>query len=180
MIRLVPDTRLPAGLTAMMAVQAGCVVFFLGDLVADARAQLGTEGASFHLSIEAVATFALLAAIGFEARYLRDLMRSKARLERNLQIASAAVHEVIEAHFTRWKLSPSETDVATFLVKGFEIAEIARIRGCAEGTVKAHLNAIYRKSGTHNRGQLLSLLIDSLMAGPTDGAPHTEGHVAAQ
>jgi len=31
--------------------------------------------------------------------------------------------------------------------------------------VKAHLNAIYRKSGARNRGELLSLLIDSLLAG---------------
>ncbi|MGD9295546.1 MAG: helix-turn-helix transcriptional regulator, partial [Roseobacter sp.] len=80
------------------------------------------------------------------------------------KVASAAVYDVIAAHFETWRLSPSERDVATFLVKGLDISEIARVRNCAEGTVKAHLNAIYRKSGARNRGELLSLLIDSLLA----------------
>lgn len=37
------------------------------------------------------------------------------------------------------------------------------MRGSAEGTVKAQLNAIYRKSGTANRAALMSLLIDTMM-----------------
>ncbi len=37
------------------------------------------------------------------------------------------------------------------------------MRGSAEGTVKSHLNAIYRKSGTANRGELLSSIIDTLI-----------------
>jgi DNA-binding NarL/FixJ family response regulator len=63
-------------------------------------------------------------------------------------------------------LTPSEADVANFLVKGLGIAEIAQMRGSAEGTIKSHLNSIYRKSGTHNRGEVLSLIIDSLMDRP--------------
>jgi len=37
------------------------------------------------------------------------------------------------------------------------------MRGSAEGTVKSQLNAIYRKAGVGNRGELLSLLIEELM-----------------
>jgi DNA-binding NarL/FixJ family response regulator len=96
---------------------------------------------------------------------LLDLLRRKAHLERNLAQASAAVHAVILAHFAECDLSPAETDVARFHVKGLPIADIARMRGCAEGTVKAHLNAIHRKSGTTSRGDLLSVLIESLMGG---------------
>jgi DNA-binding NarL/FixJ family response regulator len=156
------DTRIPFGLALLIAVQFVCVVFFVSDVIADYREQVAGEG--FHLGIEAVATLCLVAAIVVEVRYLLSLLRRKADLERNLKIASAAVHEVIEAHFRAWRLSPSETDVATFLVKGLEISEIAAMRKSAEGTVKAHLNAIYRKSGTRNRGELLSLIIDSLLA----------------
>jgi DNA-binding NarL/FixJ family response regulator len=162
-LRLETDSRLPIGLIALIAVQVICVIFFITDVVEDYRAAAPGSGLSLHLNIEAVATLSLLAAIVVEVRYLLALLRRKAQLEQAVEIASAAVHEVIDAHFEDWSLSPSERDVATFLVKGLDIAEIARVRGCAEGTVKAHLNAIYRKSGSRNRGELLSLLIDGLL-----------------
>jgi len=111
-------------------------------------------------------TFSLCAAIVFETRYLMSLLRRKAHLEQSASIANAAIHDVIEAHFEMWKLTPAEQDVANFLVKGLSIAEIAAIRGNAEGTVKSHLNAIYRKSETKGRGELLSSIIDSLMSEP--------------
>jgi DNA-binding CsgD family transcriptional regulator len=150
---------------ALIAVQALCALFFIGDLIADAR-ELGTGPAGeIHLSFESFATLSLIVAIGFEVAYLRKLLRRKAHLEHSLLVASTAVHDVIEAHFDDWRLSPSERDVAMFLVKGLNTAEIAGMRGCAEGTVKTHLNAIYRKSGTRSRGELLSVIIDSLMAG---------------
>jgi hypothetical protein len=63
-------------------------------------------------------------------------------------------------------LTPSEQDVATFLIKGCDIAEIARLRGSAEGTVKAHLNAIYRKADVSGRAALVSILIEDLMSQP--------------
>ncbi|WP_424928484.1 helix-turn-helix transcriptional regulator [Amaricoccus tamworthensis] len=159
------DTRLPAGLLTVMTVQFFCVVFFITDVFVDYREQPPGAGFPFHISFESVATISLVAAIIFEARYLISLVRRKAQLEKSLEVARTAVHEVIDAHFADWKLSPSETEVATFLVKGLGIPEIAWVRGCAEGTVKAHLNAIYRKSDTRNRGELLSVLIDSLLAG---------------
>ena len=70
------------------------------------------------------------------------------------------------AHFDSWGLTPSERDVALFVIKGLPIAEIARLRGSAEGTVKSQLNAVYRKSGVSGRGALLGLLIDDLVAAP--------------
>ena len=53
--------------------------------------------------------------------------------------------------------------MAWFTIKGLSIAEIARLRGTSEGTVKAHSNAIYRKAGVSGRTQLLSLFIEDLM-----------------
>jgi DNA-binding NarL/FixJ family response regulator len=157
------NSKLPIGLAALIAVQVFCVLFFVADVIEDYRNAPAEAGLSMHLNVEALATLSLLAAIVVEVRYLHSLLRRKAQLEKAVQTASAAVHEVIEAHFRNWRLSPSETDVATFLVKGLDIPEIAHVRGCAEGTVKAHLNAIYRKSGTRNRGELLSVIIDSLL-----------------
>ena len=99
-----------------------------------------------------------------ETRILMWLLRRKAHLEESLNAAQAAVQDVIDAEFANWGLTPAELDVATnFLVKGLSTAEIAAMRGSAEGTVKAQLNAIYRKSGTGNRAELMSLLIDTMM-----------------
>ena len=56
--------------------------------------------------------------------------------------------------------------MATFAIKGLSNAEIAQMRGSAEGTVKAHLNAIYRKAGVQGRGALLSMLVKDLMQEP--------------
>ena len=46
------------------------------------------------------------------------------------------------------------------------VAKIADLCGSAEGTIKSHLNAIYRKSGTSGRGDLLSVIIDGLINTP--------------
>lgn len=169
------DTRLrtPVALIAIIAVQVLCAVFFVGDLVADFRETGGPDGFPYHLTLETAAALSLLAAIVIETRLLAQVLRRKAYLEHSLALARSAMQDVIDWHFEAWHLSPSETDVATFLVKGLSIQEIAELRGCAQGTVKAHLNAIYRKSGTQNRGDLLSVLLDGLMEDP-DRAPKVQ------
>ena len=155
--------KIPLVLTALIAVQVFCAVVFLGDLLADSQTPGMSAADRLDLYIEAAATFGLVAGIVFEVRYLLALLRRKSHLEDSLRAANAAVFEVIEAEFDAWALTPAEHDVATFLVKGLSISEIAALRGNAEGTVKAHLNAIYRKSGTRNRAEMLSHLIDVMM-----------------
>lgn len=157
---LAAPVRPPYALLALILAQAVCAVVFVGDVMADSRME-GTDG--LHLSIELVAAVTLAVTIAFETRYVMRLLRRQAHLRRAASLAAAAMTEVIDAHFEAWKLTPSENDVATLLVKGLPIAEIARIRGSAEGTVKSHLNAIYRKSGSQNRGELLAQIIDSMM-----------------
>ncbi|MEP2425549.1 MAG: helix-turn-helix transcriptional regulator [Paracoccaceae bacterium] len=149
----------------LILVQVLCGFFFVSDIIADYRAVNETGTSQFYLSIEALATLSICAAIIFEVKYILELLRRKAHLERSVSVASAAMHDVILAHFKSWDLTPSESDVANFLVKGFGISEIADMRGNAEGTIKSHLNSIYRKSGTRNRGEVLSLILDSLMDG---------------
>lgn len=158
--------KIPYGLILLVLVQILCALFFAADIIADFRETADLTTTRWHLYVETIATLSLCAAIVFETRFILMLLRRKAHLEHSVSIASSAMHDVIEAHFDLWHLTPSERDVATFLVKGFGIADIARMRGSAEGTVKSHLNAIYRKSETHNRAELLSLIIDSLMAKP--------------
>lgn len=168
-------TKLPWAIFLLIAAQVFCAVFFAIDvgmdiLSSDSVARAPSE--RFHMAVELLATLSLWAAIVFEVRYIAKLLRRKAQLERSVSIASAAMSEVIEAFLGEWRLTASEQEIANLLIKGLTISEIARIRGNAEGTVKAHLNAIYRKSGTRNRGDLLSLIIDQLM----DGGSPAPGH----
>lgn len=156
-------TRVPSVLGMLMAVQLACAIFFVSDVASDLFSEGGLAIFDWHLAFETLATVSLLIAIAIEGRFLMDLLRRKARLEESLHHASAEVYAVIEAQFEEWSLSPAEHDIAMFLVKGLGTGEIARMRGSAEGTIKAHFNAIFRKAGVHSRAELLSALIDRLL-----------------
>lgn len=157
------DPARPAILVPLIVVQSLCAIVFLGDIIGDVLVPDVGEDEGRHVIFEILATFGLIAAIFFEIRILKRLTQQRARLETALSDAQSAVFDVIEAQFDLWALSPAERDVATFLVKGLSTAEIAEMRGSKEGTVKAQLNAIYRKSGCANRSEVMSQLIDTLM-----------------
>lgn len=161
-----PDIK-RQGLTLglLIIVQAFAAVFFLSDTVVDFL-ETGAVRFELHMAIESLAALTLAASVVFEVVSLLSLLRRQARMERGLSVASGALHDLMERYFADWKLTPSEQDVAAFAIKGLPISDIARMRGSAEGTVKAHLNAIYRKAGVSGRGDLVSLLIEDLMTRP--------------
>ena len=156
-------TRLPALIMGLIAAQVICAVVFLMDVLTDMSE---VSGLDWQLLPEALASLALFFGIAFEAIYLLHLLKRKASLERSVGMASSALQTVIESHFDEWKLTASERDVAALMVKGLSISEIATVRGSAEGTVKAHLNAIYRKANARNRAEVLSHIMDTLIDKP--------------
>jgi DNA-binding CsgD family transcriptional regulator len=156
-------------IAVLILMQAICVSFFVMDMVSDLELLPLREWFSAHLTMELFANLGLAAGIIFETVYLLHLLRRQAHADRALSVASGALHEVMEGHFAEWGLTPSEADIAAFTIKGFGISEIALLRGSAEGTVKTHLNSIYRKSGLSGRGQLVSILIEDLLAGALPG-----------
>jgi DNA-binding CsgD family transcriptional regulator len=156
-------TGIPNLVIALIGVQAACAIIFLVDVVQD----ISTPGdLNWHLLPEAMAVAALLIGIAFEVVYLTHLLQRKASLERSVNMASAQLQDIIQNHFDAWKLTASERDVAGLMIKGLSISEIASVRGSAEGTVKAHLNAIYRKSNARNRAEVLSHIMDTLIDRP--------------
>ena len=156
-------TGLPVLIIGLIAAQVICGAVFFVDVLGD---WAETGGPDWGLLPEALASVALFVGIAFEAVYLVQLLRRKASLERSVGMASSALQAVIEGHFDEWKLTASERDVAALMVKGLSISEIAGVRGSAEGTVKAHLNAIYRKANARNRAEVLSLIMDTLIDKP--------------
>ena len=156
-------TGIPNLVIALIAVQTACAAIFLWDVVKDVQ-EPGAE--AWHLVPEALAAVALLIGIGFEIVYLMYLLQRKASLERSVGLASSQLQDIIQHHFDDWKLTASERDVAALMIKGLSISEIAGVRGSADGTVKAHLNAIYRKSNARNRAEVLSHIMDTLIDKP--------------
>lgn len=155
-----PKSRMPIAILVMIIVQIICVGFFVGDIIADIFFDPEPEGL---WEVETLATVALVFAIIFEIRLLRDILRRNARLEDNMRRAAMAFQDALAEYFDRWQLTPTERDVALFTIKGMTIAEIAILRGSAEGTIKSHLNAIYKKAGVIGRGAFLALFIEDLM-----------------
>lgn len=94
---------------------------------------------------------------------LRHSRRKGRETERKLKDASNAFMQVMAEHFDQWGLTPAESDVALFSLKGLTVNEIAELRGTSAGTIKAQTNAIYRKAGVSGRPQLLSVFIDDLI-----------------
>lgn len=147
----------------LILVQGFCAAIFISDAISDIFYKSEHD---WHTLIEITASIALMLAIALETRNLLELLQRKANLERTLKNASMAVHAVIESKFSEWSFSPSERDVAALVVKGLSTAEIAKVRGTAEGTVKSQLNAIYRKADARGRSDLMSQILDAMIERP--------------
>ena len=159
-------TQQPRTLALAILAQLLSAGYFVGDVIYDLLTEEWTAPEEADLIPEALITLTLVLAIFFQVRYLRMLLQRKTALERQVSIAAGELHQVMQRHFEAWALTPAESDVALFTLKGLTIPEIAGHRGSAEGTVKSQLNAIYRKAGVSGRGALLSLLIEDLMRAP--------------
>ena len=153
-------SRLQILIALLIAAQLVCSVLFLHDVTTEFP---GFAYMDAHFLREAIATVGLFIGIAFEVGFLHSLMKRKASLEHSVGMASSALQSIIDSHFDGWKLTSGERDVALFLVKGLSISESASLRGTAEGTVKAHLNAIYRKANVRSRAELMSHIMDSLV-----------------
>ena len=152
-------------LLILLFVQGVCTVFFTSQILFDIIG-FPEEPISWRAQelIEIGAAIGLL--LGFVLGAVA-LTRSHARqreVEESLRAARGAFHDLLSERFREWGLTPAETDVAFFVMKGFSTQEIAGFRGTSEGTVKAQTAAIYRKSGSTGRAQLVSLFIDDLMS----------------
>lgn len=153
----------PSAIGAVLTFQALCGVILLLDVGLEMQ-QVGWGALTEpKLVPELLAVLGLGVSMPFMAGALMRMRARQEQLEKGMSVASGALSGMIEAYFAAWGLTPAEQAVATFTIKGFAIAEVAALRGSAEGTVKTHLNAIYRKAGVAGRTQLVSLLIEDLM-----------------
>jgi len=156
---LQPGRRQTAALAAFMLLQTVAAVFFVGDAFSD----LFDEPASPHSVFEAFIAFVLISGIflvGWQLRITLERMRDQ---ERALETARGDLSRIIETQFSEWGLTPAECDVGLLALKGLDLAEIARLRGAAQGTVRAQLTRIYAKANVSGRHQFAAWFVEDLL-----------------
>ncbi|NND43475.1 MAG: helix-turn-helix transcriptional regulator [Silicimonas sp.] len=150
-------------LLSLFVLQALCTVFFVGEAVADFSETPDPDDDGSDI-LEYAVSLALALSTLFTGFELRRMIRRDKRMTRQLDVASGAFADLLETHFSEWGLTAAEREVALLAIKGYSVAETARIRASSEGTIKAQNAAIYRKAGVSGRLQLISLFIEDLLA----------------
>ena len=150
----------------IMALQVVAATFFVVDAVEDQFEQ-ARQGLSLDLAMECVIALALLGGVILSSRTIVRLTRELRWKEQSLSRARGALTDHVTLRFRDWGLTPGEGEVALFALKGCDIAEIARLRGAAAGTVRSQLSQIYAKAGVSSQAMLVSLFIDDLLDTPS-------------
>ena len=117
------------------------------------------DAAHFYIPLALVAIFVLTAlfflpfdnespSAGYKTLALVDMHESP----------DASMRKNCDAITAQFKLSPRESEVLTYLVKGRNAKHIAEKLYVSESTVKTHISNIYRKVGIHSQQELLDQL----------------------
>lgn len=157
-----------AALSIFLLIQSLGAVFFVGDVIADLR----EDPFSGHFIFEAIVTAALVLGIIFGAFALRRTIELLRAQDQALAVARGALSDVIDRQFQAWGLTRAERDVGFLALKGLDVAEIAELRGAAQGTVRAQLTRIYSKAGVSGRAQFAAFFVEDLLGAAVPDAPH--------
>lgn len=152
--------RQSAALAVLVVLQALVAVFFVGDVAAD----LVADPTSPHSVLEAVVVLVLIVGLWQGILQFRAVAERLRAQDRALAAARGALGDVVSAQFEAWGLTPAERDVGLMALKGLDVADIARLRGVAEGTVRAQLTRIYAKAGVSGRAQFAAWFVEDLLA----------------
>ena len=151
--------RQTVALSLFLVIQTLGTVFFVGDVIADLRA----DPLSAHFIFEAIVTAALVLGVIFGTFALRRTIELLRAQDQALAVARGALSDVIDGQFQAWALTPAERDVGLLALKGLDVAEIAELRGAAQGTVRAQLTRIYSKAGVSGRAQFAAYFVEDLL-----------------
>ena len=144
---------------------AVCEAFFLLDVVADIfQIDISTSWID-HSMIELITAFSLAPALIIIGLQIIRLLRAHREAQNSVKVASGELLAVIDDKFNKWRLSPSECEIALLLIKGFTAQEIADLRNTRSGTVKSQSSTIYQKAGVRGRNELVAYFVEDLLAG---------------
>jgi DNA-binding NarL/FixJ family response regulator len=113
--------------------------------------------------VEVAVILALILGAAASARLGVLAQKEIARAQSAHALTAGQFTREVEKHFAQFSLTPAETEIAWFLIKGMSIADIAALRGTREGTIRAQATVIYRKSGVKGKTQFLSQVVEDLL-----------------
>ncbi len=154
----------PSLVWILVAVQTLCGVYFLWEILASI---FGLPDIPLRwewreaLEVAAVLGLILGAALGVSLALHARRQIDRADSARRLTAGDFSAE--VAQRFAAMGLSPAETEVAWFLLKGMSLSEIAALRGTREGTVRAQSTALYRKAGVTGKAQFLALIVEDLL-----------------
>lgn len=170
---------IPTLAAAAVGLQIFCGLFFVQDmLISVLGLRQRPVSWSWRETIEIMATVGMVLGMVLGAIYIRNLLIQRRRDAERLRAASGELFAVIQDHFDDWRLTPSERDVAMFMLKGLSNQEIAALRDTSEGTIKAQSTAVFRKAGVTGRNQLFSVFMEDLLR--STGAHESAGRIGSQ
>ena len=141
-------------------VLVSATLFFAYDIISD----LLDDGESrFHIAVELLVFLSITAILFIELRRVSQLSHEIKREQVKTARLSGELLEVMRNQFSRWGLSPSESEVALLLIKGLSMREISQAREVKEKTVRQQATGIYAKSGYAGRHELAAHFIEDLM-----------------
>lgn len=153
---------------AIIGLQSIAALFFGFDIFSD-YVELGRTPVGAELVVEGLVTLGLVAGIMLGLRHSRRLAADIRRKDDALSVARGALSAHVSMKFAEWGLSASEAEVAMLAIKGFQIAEIAKIRKAATGTVRSQLSQVYAKAQVSSQSMLVASFLDDLLDGVPSG-----------
>lgn len=134
--------------------------FFIYDIIGDL---ISGEDGFFHIAIELIVFIAISIVLYFEIKHVKSLgTEIEVEKTKTARLAGELL-SVMKEQFSKWKLTPSEFEVALLLIKGLSMKEIALARHVKEKTVRSQATNIYSKSGYAGRHELAAHFIEDLM-----------------
>ncbi|MBT4889910.1 MAG: helix-turn-helix transcriptional regulator [Rhodospirillales bacterium] len=147
---------------------AFCEAFFLLDVAADIlQLDISTSWID-HSLIELITAFSLAPALVIIGLRIKRLLQDHREAQSFVKVASGELLTVIFEKFAEWQFTPSENEIALFLIKGLSVQEIAELRNTRPGTVKSQSSTIYHKAGVKGRNELVAYFVEDLLAGNDD------------
>lgn len=152
-------------LVLVLVIQAASGLFFVFSLVADVfLIRVPFIPWEAYEILQILASLGLLCGVLCSIIMLALTVRRSRRIEDQISAVAGEFQSHVERQFQAWGLTPSERSVALLVVKGFSNGEIAGMRNSSESTIKSHVTSIFRKSGLTSRQQLVSGVIEDLLA----------------
>ena len=140
-----------------LSANAGFTIGLGLGVAAVAAAQPGITTTYIPLALVAAFIFTALFLLPFDGESATAGYKTLALVDMHVPYESG-IKRICESATEQYRLSPRESEVLEYLVKGRNAKHAAEKLFLSESTVKTHISNIYRKTGVHSQQELLDKL----------------------